>query len=105
MIDCIIDNHGNTPILEAIKNGHDEVTSLLIKAGALLTMEDAGNRLCMTVAMRDLNFLKRLLDNGINPNAKNYDSRTPLHLAASEGLYSMTTLLLKAGASSLAKDR
>ena len=68
-------------------------------------MEDAGNRLCMTVAQRDLNFLKRLLDNGINPNAKNYDSRTPLHLAASEGLYSMTTLLLKAGASVLAKDR
>lgn len=99
------DNHGNTPLLEAIKNGHDGVTSLLVKAGALLTVEDAGNCLCMTVVRRDLNFLKRLLANGINPNAKNYDSRTPLHLAASEGLYSMTNLLLEAGASVLAKDR
>ncbi|CBI28247.3 hypothetical protein VitviT2T_016712 [Vitis vinifera] len=99
------DNHGNTPLLEAIKNGHDGVTSLLVKAGALLTVEDAGGCLCMTVVRRDLNFLKRLLANGINPNAKNYDSRTPLHLAASEGLYSMTNLLLEAGASVLAKDR
>lgn len=106
MIDlCVIDNHGNTPLLEAIKNGHDGVTSLLVKAGALLTVEGAGNCLCMTVVRRDLNFLKRLLANGINPNAKNYDSRTPLHLAASEGLYSMTNLLLEAGASVLAKDR
>ncbi|KAJ9676731.1 hypothetical protein PVL29_021977 [Vitis rotundifolia] len=99
------DNHGNTPLLEAIKNGHDGVTSLLVKAGALLTVEDAGSCLCLTVARRDLNFLKRILANGINPNAKNYDSRTPLHLAASEGLYSMTNILLEAGASVLAKDR
>jgi ankyrin repeat protein len=45
------------------------------------------------------------LASGINPNAKNYDLRTPLHLAASEGLYSMAELLLEAGSSVLSKDR
>lgn len=52
-----------------------------------------------------MDLLKRTLANGINPNAKNYDSRTPLHVAASEGLYSAVQLLLEAGASVLPKDR
>ncbi|KAL6319416.1 hypothetical protein AAG906_014091 [Vitis piasezkii] len=80
------DNFGNTPLLEAIKNGHDGVTSLLVKAGALLTVEDAGSCLCMTA-----------FGQWHQSKCQNYDSRTPLHLAASEGLYSMTNLLLEAG--------
>lgn len=92
-------------MLEAIKNGHDQVASLLIKAGAAPTIDDAGSFLCMIVARRDFEFLKRVLSNGINPNAKNYDCRTPLHIAASEGLYSVAELLLESGASVLSKDR
>lgn len=92
-------------MLEAIKNGHDQVASLLVRAGAALTIDDAGDFLCMTVARRDVALLKMVLSNGINPNAKNYDCRTPLHLAASEGLYSVAELLLEAGASVLSKDR
>ncbi|KAJ6375929.1 hypothetical protein OIU77_000821 [Salix suchowensis] len=74
----ISDKFGNTPLLEAIKGGHDE---------------------------RDLNLLKRVLANGINPNAKNFDYRTPLHIAASEGLHSIVSLLVEAGASVFPKDR
>lgn len=92
-------------MLEAIKNGHDQVASLLIKAGAALTVDDSGGFLCATVARRDLDLLKRLLSIGINPNAKNYDRRTPLHIAASEGLHSVAEVLLEAGASVLSKDR
>lgn len=92
-------------MLEAIKGGHDEVASLLVKAGASLKIDDDGGFLCKTVARKDLDLLKRVLANGINPNAKNYDHRTPLHVAASEGLYSMANLLLEAGASVLSKDR
>ncbi|XP_011083318.1 potassium channel SKOR [Sesamum indicum] len=99
------DHFGRTPLFEAIKNGHDHAASLLVRAGASLSFDDAGNCLCKAVASKDLDFLRRLLANGINPNSKNYDLRAPLHLAASEGLYSESILLLEAGASVFATDR
>ncbi|CAK9166231.1 unnamed protein product [Ilex paraguariensis] len=101
----IKDKFGNTPLLEAIKNGHDHIACLLAQVGASLTMDNAGICLCMAVAMRDSDFLRRVLANGINPNSKDYDLRTPLHLAASEGLYLIANLLLEAGASVFSKDR
>ncbi|XAR55686.1 hypothetical protein NMG60_11035844 [Bertholletia excelsa] len=99
------DNFGNLPLLEAIRNRHDDVASVLVEAGASLTIENAGNSLCVAVAARDIEFLRRVLANGINPNSKNYDLRTPLHVAAAEGLYKMACLLLDAGASVFSKDR
>ncbi|KAJ6707367.1 POTASSIUM CHANNEL SKOR-LIKE [Salix viminalis] len=85
----IKDKFGNTPLLEAIKNGHDRVSSLLSKQGAILNIDDAGVVLCRAVARGDSDFLKRILSSGIDPNSKDYDHRTPLHVAASEGLYLM----------------
>ncbi|XP_047954448.1 potassium channel SKOR-like isoform X1 [Salvia hispanica] len=99
------DNFGNTPLLEAIKNGHDKVASLLYKEGAMVKIDNVGSYLCSVVARGDSDFLRRLLSNGIDPNSKDYDSRTPLHVAASQGLYLMGKLLVEAGASIFAKDR
>ncbi|KAL8550133.1 hypothetical protein ACS0TY_008818 [Phlomoides rotata] len=99
------DNFGNTPILEAIKNGHDRVAALLSKEGALLKMDNAGSFLSAVVAKGDSDFLKRLLSNGVDPNSSDYDHRTPLHVAASQGLYLMAKLLVEAGASVFSKDR
>ncbi|XVF50410.1 hypothetical protein PTKIN_Ptkin04bG0097600 [Pterospermum kingtungense] len=101
----ILDKLGNTPLVEAIKHGHDQVRSLLVQAGALLAMDDAGGFLCTTVARRDLDLLKRALAGGIDPNAKSYDYRTALHVAASEGLFLVAKTLLEAGASVFSKDR
>lgn len=100
-----IDNFGNTPLLEAIKNGHDRVSSLLVREGASLNVDNAGSFLCTAVSRGDSDFLKRILSNGIDPNAKDYDHRTALHVAASEGLYIMAKLLIEAGASVFSKDR
>ncbi|KAK9116271.1 hypothetical protein Sjap_015218 [Stephania japonica] len=80
---------GNTPLFEAIKNGHDRVASLLTKHGASLDIDDGCNCLCLAVAKGDSDFLKRLLSNGVDPNSRDYDRRTPLHIAAVEGLYLM----------------
>ncbi|XP_058179676.1 potassium channel SKOR [Rhododendron vialii] len=101
----VSDKFGNTPLVEALKNGHDRVGSILAREGAALKIEDAGSFLCSVVAKGDSDFLKRILANGIDPNSKDYDHRTPLHVAASEGLYLMAVLLLDAGASVFSKDR
>ena len=76
-----------------------------MKEGATLSIENAGTFLCTVVAKRDSDFLKRLLNNGIDPNSKDYDHRTPLHVAASEGLYLLAMQLVEAGANVLKKDR
>lgn len=99
------DNFGNTPLLEAIKSGHDKVASLLSKEGALLKIDNAGSFLCTVVARGDSDFLRRVLSNGIDPNSRDYDHRTPLHIAAAQGLYLMAKLLVEAGASVFSKDR
>ncbi|PNX94152.1 potassium channel SKOR-like protein, partial [Trifolium pratense] len=101
----IKDNFGNTPLLEAVKSGHDRIAALLVKEGASLKIDDGGSFLCTSVARGDSDYLKRLLSNGMDPNLKDYDYRTPLHVAASEGLIFMAKLLLEAGASVFTKDR
>lgn len=99
------DNSGSTPILEAIKNGHDRVASLLFKEGALLKIVNAGSFLCSVVAKGDSDLLRRVLSYGIDPNTIDYDHRTPLHIASSQGYYMMAKLLLDAGASVFSEDR
>ncbi|KAL2317285.1 hypothetical protein Fmac_031161 [Flemingia macrophylla] len=101
----IKDNFGNTPLLEAVKNGHDRIASLLVREGASMKIDNAGSFLCTAVARGDSDYLKRLLSNGMDPNLKDYDFRSPLHIAAAEGLYLMAQFLLEAGASVFSKDR
>ena len=100
-----LDNFGNTPLLEAIKNGHDNIASLLAKEGGVLEIKDAGTFLCSYVARGDIDFIRRILANGIDPNSKDYDFRTPLHVATSQGFYVIAKCLVEAGASVLLKDR
>lgn len=101
----ISDNFGNTPLLEAIKKGHDQVASLLYRAGATVDVKDAGSFLCSAVASGDVEFVKRVVANGMDPNSFDYDHRTPLHVAASQGLYLMAKALVEAGADVFMKDR
>ncbi|KAG9137578.1 hypothetical protein Leryth_019769 [Lithospermum erythrorhizon] len=99
------DNFGTTPLLEAVKNGHDRVASLLVKHGASLMIDDTGSFLCTVVTKGDSDFMRRLLAHGVDPNSKDYDQRSPLHVAASQGSFQMAKLLVQAGASVLLKDR
>ncbi|KAG6413210.1 hypothetical protein SASPL_125917 [Salvia splendens] len=99
------DNYGKSPLFEAIKNRHDGAASLLEEEGAALEVERPGICLCEAVARNELDFVTRLLANGINPNSKNYNLQTPLHLAAAEGLFQVSVVLLQNGASVFAADR
>ncbi|PHU14558.1 Potassium channel GORK [Capsicum chinense] len=89
----------------AIKSRHDRVASLLVKEEALLNIENAGSFLCMAIGKGDSDLLQRLLSNGVDPNTKDYDHRTPLYVAATQGQYSMAKLFLGTGASVFSKDR
>jgi hypothetical protein len=98
------DKFGNTPLLEAVKEGHDRVATLLFSQGAKLNLEN-GSHLCMAVSKGDSDFVRRALAYGADPDSKDYDHRTPLHIAAAEGLYMMAKLLVDAGASVFTTDR
>ncbi|PWA41542.1 Ankyrin repeat-containing protein [Artemisia annua] len=49
----ISDNFGNTPLLEAIKRGHDNIASLFIKEGCSLAITDSDTILSPSVQKRD----------------------------------------------------
>ncbi|XP_026385686.1 potassium channel SKOR-like isoform X2 [Papaver somniferum] len=101
----IADKFGNTPLFEAVKRGNDRVASLLVKEGASLNIVDGGSCLCQTVSRGDSDFVKRLLSNGLDPNSKNYDQRTALHVSVSQGSYMIAKVLIEGGASVLTRDR
>lgn len=104
---CLIDtdNFGYTPLLEAVKFGHDRIANILVENGAILSLEQAGNYLCKVVTESKLEMLRGLLEFGVDPNSKNYDLRTPLHVAAAEGLHLVASLLIEFGADVRSKDR
>lgn len=66
---------------------------------------DAAVKMCEAAAKGSLIDLQRMVLNGINPSESDYDQRTALHLAASEGHVHIVEYLLRMGADIHAKDR
>ncbi|KAJ7345224.1 hypothetical protein JRQ81_001174 [Phrynocephalus forsythii] len=60
---------------------------------------------CAAAKCGDLDALKTIEEAGGNLNCEDYDGRTPLHVASSEGHVELIKYLLKKGASVYAKDR
>lgn len=101
----MIDKFGNSPLLESVKAGHERIATILVENGAILNLEDAGSYLCKVVTDSKIDILRLLLEYGVDPNSKSYVQRTPLHVAASEGLHLVAKLLIEFGADVLSEDR
>ena len=100
------DRWGNSPLTDAIRVGCLEVAKKLIAEGASLKVDpllypdvhnetDASSWLCDLAREGDGLRLGLLLEGRIDPNAADYDARTCLHLAASEGQLPVVKALLE----------
>ena len=79
----------------------------MILKGALFEWDEmkASGELCEYTRHADVVHVKVLLDGGCDVNAKDYDLRTCMHLAASEGVRHIVTILVELGGDVNAKDR
>ena len=101
------DRWGNTPLHDAVKGGHKVVASELRAGGATLGMNesDTSALLCELAKAGSVDRLSLFIEMGADVNARDYDARTALHLAASVGNASIVDTLLANGAQINAKDR
>lgn len=91
------DRFGGSALDDAIRHGHAGIQRLLYDAGARVSGMNNVLRACAASARgdpRDIELTKSLVDNGLEPNAGDYDGRTPLHLAACSGKLGLLEYLL-----------
>jgi serine/threonine protein kinase len=106
----VIDRWGGTPLDDAIRHNWPQLVEFLQACGAEKGSQSGGlaTDFCGAAAAGDVATLRRIIASG-DQNAANqsdYDKRTPLHLAASEGLLEVVTFLIEeAGAHHSPIDR
>ena len=101
------DRWGGTPLSDAIKHDHGAVATAIRERGGVLgyTEEQASSELCELARAGKVEALGQMASNGVQINAADYDKRTALHLAASEGNKPVVEFLLDSGAHVNAADR
>ncbi|KAK9811376.1 hypothetical protein WJX72_002779 [[Myrmecia] bisecta] len=99
------DRWGHTPLQHAVAKRHGPVIELLQRFNAKLGYEDASRHLCAAADAGDMRQLTRLIENGVDPNVRDYDQRTACHIAAKKGLLKVVEYLVSCKAEINAVDR
>jgi len=101
LVDCKADlkaedQFKNNCLNDAVRHKHDHVAKFLHEKGATLVMlgNTDGVLMCKAAHKGDHSEIQRLLENDVSPNASDYDGRTALHLASSEGHIQLVKFLL-----------
>eukprot|EP00930_Biecheleria_cincta_P063955 TRINITY_DN4949_c0_g1_i1.p1 TRINITY_DN4949_c0_g1~~TRINITY_DN4949_c0_g1_i1.p1 ORF type:complete len:466 (+),score=102.21 TRINITY_DN4949_c0_g1_i1:77-1474(+) len=107
----VLDRWSGSPLDDALRTGKANVFKYLKSKGAqsgkqtTVTTEDA-TALCDCASSGNTDRLKQLADKGLDINMADYDARTAIHLAASEGIMLVMTFLVEElGASCAVADR
>jgi len=102
------DKFGNTPFNDAVRSKHDAVITVIKKFDPEISFKLAGNELgvmmCQAAFSGRLDEMKRLVNNGVDPNESDYDGRTAMHLAASEGNREILKYLVVIKATIMCRD-
>jgi ankyrin repeat protein len=90
------DRFGVTPLMETIRKGHTEASNLLKSIGGAPSVDQrSGFALCNAAANNNMDALQELHLSGVDLGTADYDGRTALHLAASNGNSSVVQWLIK----------
>jgi ankyrin repeat protein/CRP-like cAMP-binding protein len=102
-----VDRFGNTPLCDAIRHGHHELATHLYSLDFKLNLEASrlAAKLCQAAYAGELERLRTYATCGADLNAADYDMRTAMHIAASEGCTRIVELLLSFGADANPIDR
>ena len=94
------DSIGDTPLIWAANNGHDQIVGELIRAGADVNGKDNGKQTALHKASwcGHSSVIKTLAEAGANPNVQDVGRVTPLMEAAYWGYANVVVELIRAGA-------
>eukprot|EP00960_Hanusia_phi_P033537 750499-Hanusia_phi.AAC.11 len=101
----IKDRWGNTPLQEAISHKQTLIVGLLTQWKASLGIDNPASALCTAAGSGDLAQVRRLIENGVQPDLGDYDNRTALHVASAEGHEKIVEYLLAHKADPSVQDR
>lgn len=103
------DKFGNSPFNDAVRSKQDRVVALMKALDPNVAFKLGGSELgvlmCKAAHAGKLDDIKRLVENGVDPNEADYDGRTAMHLAASEGAIDIMNFLVEIKANIMCRDR
>jgi len=88
------DRFSCTALQDAVRHGKTEVQKILKEAGGQVVGMETALTMCEAAATGDVATIKTFVENGVDAVIPDYDARTALHLAASNGQIEVLNYLL-----------